>query len=50
MRHSDRCLLKVKYPLDNLLFCFRLGQVLYEEGAARTTIPHLKLCADARGN
>ena len=47
MKKSEIFLPKVQTQPDNMLFCFSLGQALYEEGAIAESIPHLKSCADS---
>ena len=48
MKKSETFLPKVAAHPDNMLFCFSLGQALYEEGAIVDSIPHLQRCTDSR--
>ncbi|MEM1222354.1 MAG: molecular chaperone DnaJ [Verrucomicrobiota bacterium] len=48
MKKSEIFLPKVEAKPENMLFRFSLGQALYEEGAIKDAIPHLKLCAESR--
>ena len=48
MKKSEIFLPKVAAKPDNMLFCFSLGQALYDEGETTAAIPHLKKCIDSR--
>ena len=50
MKKSEIYLPKVQQQPDNILFCFSLGQALYEEGSIVESIPHLQKCTDSRGD
>lgn len=50
MKKSEIFLPKVKAKPDNMLFCFSLGQALYDEGTTQAAIPHLQRCAESRND
>ena len=50
MKKSEIFSQKVAVKPDNILFCFSLGQALYDEGETTAAIPHLKKCAESRAD
>ena len=50
MKKSELFLPKFEAQPDNMLFCFSLGQALYEEGAIAESIPYLQKCADSQAD
>ena len=50
MKKSELFRPKVEANPDNMLFCFSLGQALYEEGETSACIEPLQKCADSRAD
>ena len=48
MKKSEIFSPKAAAKPNNILFCFSLGQALYDEGETTAAIPHLKKCTDSR--